>query len=172
MTSQELSNMVFAIKDKISDKEFKDLMDKLSVKNKEEKEEGLYIFEYIKQYNHKEYVNPDDIYSSENKQWINDLKYKKCKKIIKFESVIDGFVDKEKYIQNVIKWVDEGSDDVHFYFNKNNNNKNPNKHLYKILSTTCSDEYEISYFHNTDGEQDTMIRLRHIIPISLKPFKM
>ena len=37
MSAQELSNMVFAIKDKITDKEFKDLMDKLSIKNQEDK---------------------------------------------------------------------------------------------------------------------------------------
>ena len=46
MTAQELSNMVFSIKDKITDKEFKDLMDKLSVKNEEEKD--TYEFKYVK----------------------------------------------------------------------------------------------------------------------------
>lgn len=48
MTSQELSDMVFAIKDKITDKEFKDIMDKLSVKNKEEDNAELYEFTYMK----------------------------------------------------------------------------------------------------------------------------
>ncbi len=46
MTAQELSNMVFAIKDKITDKEFKDIMDKLSIKNEEEKD--TYEFKYVK----------------------------------------------------------------------------------------------------------------------------
>ena len=102
--------------------------------------------------------------------WVNDLKYKKRKDIIKFN--ISGFTDKEKYIQNVIEWINEGHDDVQFVFNRDDNMKNPNKHIYKILSTICSDEYEITYFHNPDGEQETMVRLRNIIPISLKPFKM
>ena len=47
MTSQELSNMIFNIKDKITDKEFKDIMDKLSVKNEEEKQD-TYELRYIK----------------------------------------------------------------------------------------------------------------------------
>ena len=47
MTSQELSNMIFNIKDKITDKEFKDLMDKLSVKHKED-ERDTYELRYIK----------------------------------------------------------------------------------------------------------------------------
>jgi len=150
--------------------EFKELYDK--VKNLLENNifEDCYIFEYIEQYNHTEYVNPDDMYINENKQLVNDLKYKKRKDIIKFN--ISGFTDKEKYIQNVIEWINEGHDDVQFVFNRDDNMKNPNKHIYKILSTICSDEYEISYLHNPDGEQETMVRVRNIIPISLKPFKM
>jgi len=48
MSAQELSDMVYAIKEKITDKEFKDIMDKLSVKNKEENKPELYEFTYMK----------------------------------------------------------------------------------------------------------------------------
>lgn len=48
MTSQELSNMIFDIKEKLTDKEFKDIMDKLSVKNEEEDKLELYEFTYMK----------------------------------------------------------------------------------------------------------------------------
>lgn len=48
MSAKELSNMVFAIKEKITDKEFKDIMDKLSVKNEEEDKPQLYEFTYMK----------------------------------------------------------------------------------------------------------------------------
>ena len=50
MSAKELSNMVFSIKDKITDKEFKDIMDKLSIKNEKEKEDEveLYEFTYMK----------------------------------------------------------------------------------------------------------------------------
>ena len=111
------------------------------------------------------------MYSNEDKQWVNDLKYKKRKDIIKFNNY-DGFTNKETYMQSVIEWIDEGHSDVQFCFNKDDNMKNPNKHIYKILSTICRDEYEISYFHNPNAEQETMVRLRNIIPISLKPFKI
>lgn len=46
MTTQELSNMIFNIKDKITDKEFKDLMEKLSLKHKED-ERDTYELRYI-----------------------------------------------------------------------------------------------------------------------------
>ena len=48
MSAQELSNMVFSIKDKITDKDFKDIMDKLSIKNEEEDKLELYEFTYMK----------------------------------------------------------------------------------------------------------------------------
>ena len=47
MTTQELSNMIFNIKDKITDKEFKDLMEKLSLKHKED-ERDTYELRYVK----------------------------------------------------------------------------------------------------------------------------
>ena len=47
MTSQELSNMIFSIKDKISDKEFKDIMEKLSIKHEEDKIENNYELRYF-----------------------------------------------------------------------------------------------------------------------------
>lgn len=149
--------------------EFKELYN--NVKNLLENNifEDCYIFEYIKQYNHNEYVNPDNMYINKDKQWVNNLKYKKCKDIVKLDT---EFTNKENYTKNVIEWIDNGDNDVQFFFNINKNMKNPNKHIYKILSTTCDDEYEISYFDNPDGEKDTMVRVRNIIPISLKPFKM
>ena len=59
MTSQELSNMVFAIKEKITDKEFKDIMDKLSIKNEEE--DCLYEFSYVEQTQITKCDDDDDI---------------------------------------------------------------------------------------------------------------
>jgi hypothetical protein len=47
MSSQEIADMVFNFKDKLTDKEFKDVMDKLSIKNKEEGD--IYMVRYIKQ---------------------------------------------------------------------------------------------------------------------------
>ena len=47
MTSQEIADMVFNFKDKLTDKEFKDVMDKLAVKKKDEG--NIYEVRYIKQ---------------------------------------------------------------------------------------------------------------------------
>ena len=47
MSSQEIADMVFNFKDKLTDKEFKDVMDKLAIKKKED--ENMYIVRYIKQ---------------------------------------------------------------------------------------------------------------------------
>jgi len=105
MTSKELSNMVFAIKDKITDKEFKDIMDKLSIKNKEEEENNLYEFIYIKQTNVKEY---DD-----DKICINILVSSKKKKQIKILNETD------ESIESIIKKIDTDSiNDLDFYYNK------------------------------------------------------
>ena len=51
MTSQELADMIFSVKEKLTDKEFKDIMEKLSVK-KEEEEKDVYEFRYLKTSTH------------------------------------------------------------------------------------------------------------------------
>jgi hypothetical protein len=48
MTSHELADMIYSVKEKLTDKEFKDIMDKLSIKNKKEDEPELYEFTYMK----------------------------------------------------------------------------------------------------------------------------
>ena len=149
------------------DKEFKKLYDSVKELLENNIYEDCYIFEYIEQYNKPEFYNVDDRYLvNGEKTWVNDLKYKKRKEIVKIK-------DPEKYkMHQVLEWANEGHDDVHFCFNRPDNLKNPNKHLYKILDIDTTDEYEITYFHQDDGEQETSVKLRNIIPISLKPFKM
>jgi len=84
MTSHELADMVFAIKDKITDKEFKDIMEKLSIKNEEEKD--TYEFKYVKTkynlseigcgacmneigYSFRQKIKTKKVKLSENKRW-------------------------------------------------------------------------------------------------------
>lgn len=50
MTSHELADMIYSVKEKLTDKEFKDIMEKLSIKKKEE--EDVYEFKYIKTTTH------------------------------------------------------------------------------------------------------------------------
>ena len=61
MTSQELSNMIFNIKDKISDKEFKDIMEKLSIKHEEDKNDDTFELRYIKKTTHLGVTSDRDI---------------------------------------------------------------------------------------------------------------
>lgn len=96
MTAQELSNMVFAIKEKISDKEFKDIMDKLSVKNEKEDKPELYEFTYMK-------MREPNLDSDGNL----DLHYNFCKYKIKTKDVVfeedDQF--KSEMISNTHNWL-------------------------------------------------------------------
>jgi len=48
MTSKKIADSIFNIKEKLTDKEFKEIMDKLSIKNKEEDKVELYEFTYMK----------------------------------------------------------------------------------------------------------------------------
>jgi len=96
MTAQELSNMIFAIKEKISDKEFKDIMDKLSVKNEKEDKPELYEFTYMK-------MRKPSLDSDGNL----DLHYNLCNYKIKTKDVVfekdDQF--KREMISNANNWV-------------------------------------------------------------------
>jgi len=159
MTSKELSNMVFAIKDKITDKEFKDIMDKLSIKNKEEEENNLYEFIYIKQTNVKEY---DD-----DKICINILVSSKKKKQIKILNETD------ESIESIIKKIDTDSiNDLDFYYNKKKNENQPIKILSidkvpgnPIYLWDIQGDRNDHYEHNKNA---CLLKYRKIIPISLK----
>jgi len=59
MNVQEVSYMIYSFKEKITDKEYKDIMGLLMITNRKQKENGLYIFEYIKQ-KHKLIEEDDD----------------------------------------------------------------------------------------------------------------
>jgi len=156
MTSKELSNMVFAIKDKITDKEFKDMMDKLSIKNKEEEENNLYEFIYIKQINVKEY---DD-----DKECVNILVSNKKQKQVKI------FNETNESIESIIKKIDADLiNEIDFYYNKPKNENQP----FKILSIDRVSG-GATYLWDTEGDRDNnvcLLKYRKIIPISLKKIK-
>ena len=48
MTSQEIADKILSLKEEISDKDFKDIMDLLNIKNKEENDVELYEFTFMK----------------------------------------------------------------------------------------------------------------------------
>jgi len=90
MASHEIADMIFNLKDKLSDKEFKDIMDKLSIKKKEEYD--TYLITYIKQ-EHKLTSDDDGIY------YKIEHKYKQKKVRLfddndeDFKKTIDEFID-------------------------------------------------------------------------------
>jgi hypothetical protein len=92
MSSQEIADMVFNFKDKLTDKEFKDVMDKLAIKKKDD--EDMYMIRYIKQKNKLTYsADGDGIY------YKIDAKYKQKKVKLyddsdeDFKEIIDDYVE-------------------------------------------------------------------------------
>ena len=160
MTAQELSNMVFAIKDKISDKEFKDLMDKLSVKNEEEKEIDVYEFKYIKQklvmtkfdegvgYRIKSKIKKRNVRISDGCCTKNNI-----------EEIIKRLREENKcfYILNIMKKDDKYILEVINHLNKS------------ILNNPTATEYD---FEKDEEEKlNVLIHYDSIIPISLELLK-
>ena len=159
MTSQELSNMVFAIKEKITDKEYKDLMDKLSIKNEEE--DCLYEFSYVEQRPITFCDDDDNI----DKYYI--LKTKLRKKIIKKIVIETASVDLKDFIKNPPYYSH-----MYLYFNYTDET---------ILHIGAIEVNSPSYFSRdcvnidmkTDNggsnwENGVWIQFQSIIPISLK----
>ena len=48
MSAQNVASLMYDIKEKITDKEFKEIMDALGVVHKNEKKEDVYLFKYYK----------------------------------------------------------------------------------------------------------------------------
>ena len=156
MTAQELSNMVFAIKEKITDKEYKDIMDKLSIKNEED---CFYEFSYIEQTPITKCDDDDDI----NKFY--SLKTKLTKRIIRKIEIGDASIKLYDFIRNPPYYSH-----LHLYFNYTDETK---LHIDAYFTNTPT------YFSrdcvNVDNKADTgnwengvWIQYQTIIPISLK----
>jgi len=93
MTSKEIADMIFTLKDKLTDKEFKDIMEKLSIKNKEEQEEQEDIYEvrYIKQKRKLTHREGGMYYKIEPKYKIKKVKlYPNC---INLKDIIDEIIE-------------------------------------------------------------------------------
>lgn len=120
MTSRDLSDMIFSIKDKITDKEFKDIMDKLSIKNKEEEEEDkveLYEFTYMK-------MRKPIVFNEGYSFIYNFSNYKIKTKDVVFEQ---DDIFKQQFLSNQFNWVHT----MPFMLTKSKTQK------YHILSEGC-----------------------------------
>ena len=160
MTAQELSNMVFAIKEKITDKEFKDIMDKLSIKNDEE--DCLYEFSYVEQTQITKCDDDDDI----DKYYV--LKTKLRKKIIRKIVMEDTCLKLEDFIKNPPYYSD-----MHLYFNYTDETKlhiacNSNSPTYFSKDYVNIDMKTDNGDTISNWENGVWIQFQSIIPISLK----
>jgi hypothetical protein len=158
MTCQELSNMIFNIKEKITDKEFKDIMDALGIVHKKDEKQDVYLFKYYKM--------KLDIGRTHNGFIGNRLKYKyKERKVVLHhntggESAINDCMD---YIKNV-------GNSYEFYIKKDKENKEN----YPQLMRSCKTINRIESMKRNDEEDDeddddiVLLEYNEIIPISIE----
>ena len=160
MNTKEISNIVYSFKEKITDKEFKDIMDNLMIIEKQQTLNKIYIFEFIKQTNKLRQEDDNDI---ENKKiFVNSIYSKRKKCLIKFNTT---HIDYEK-INRIIEEVNNGNLNYYDFFFNVPTNENPNQHIYKILDVV---EFDESYdFFNKDI---LLVRYKNIIPLSFKLYK-
>jgi len=90
MASHELAGLIYDIKQKLTDEEYKNIMEKLSIKNKEEGE--MYEVRYIKQKRKLTYREGGLYYRIEPKYKIKKVKlYPNC---INLKDVIDDIIER------------------------------------------------------------------------------
>ena len=90
MASQELADMIYDIKQKLTDEEYKNIMNMLSIKNKEEGE--MYEVRYIKQKRKLSYKEGGMYYKFEPKYKIKKVKlYPNC---INLKEIIDEIIER------------------------------------------------------------------------------
>jgi len=155
MTAQNVASLMYDIKEKITDKEFKDIMDALGVVHKEDKKKDVYLFKYYKM--------KLDVGRFHDGVMGNRLKYKyKETKVVlhpHFEDV--GFINR---LMNNIK---QGLD-YEFYISKDRENKETYPELMRSCKTISSLESMKDSMNDGTQEDDVMLEYNEIIPISIE----
>ena len=169
MDIQGISNKIYDLKEKISDAEYKDLMDLLKLHHEEHTDREWYNFTYISTKNIV-YHNGDQIgYKLETK--------KKCKKVY----VKSANYNMVKFFLNHIEKIGNDSDnDFQFRINKVDNE-------FELELGTMKNNYKSVWFQNPyrtpdrdtegDGSREEMeneygvwLNYKSVIPISLKKY--
>ena len=101
MTSKKIADNIFNIKEKLTDKEFKDIMDLLSIKNKEEEEDEVELYEFTYMKMRKPQVFKFDNSSSTYGYNFADYKIKTKKIIIDTSIDLDIITNENNYLQKV-----------------------------------------------------------------------
>lgn len=154
MTAQNVASLMYDIKEKITDKEFKDIMDALGVAHKKEEQQDVYLFKYYKM--------KLDVGRLHRGAMGNRLKYKyKETKVVLHPDFQDiGFINR---IMNNIK---QGLD-YEFYIKKDRENKE----TYPVLSRACKTIESLECMKDaSDNNDDDLVLLEYneIIPISIE----
>lgn len=156
MTAQNVASLMYDIKDKISDKEFKDIMDALGVVHKNDEKQDVYLFKYYKM--------KLDVGRFHDGVMGNRLKYKyKETKVVlhpHFEGV--GFINR---LMNNIK---HGLD-YEFYIKKDIENKEKYPELMRSCKTiqTLESMKDIGE-EDKDDDDSVLLEYNEIIPISIE----
>ena len=167
MTSHELSNMIYDIKEKLTDKEFKDLMDKLSIKNEEE-EECFYEFTYLEQEVSIEGQGAGDIENFDDIEKCYLITPKLKTKIIKKIEMKRGFPDLKNIMENppLYSYLDIRFKEINSSYHMDESILVIDDPMNRVYNPT----YFSSEYTNTDDKavNGPWIQFTKIIPISLK----
>jgi len=152
MTAQNVASLMYDIKEKITDKEFKDIMDALGVVHKEDKKQDVYLFKYYKM--------KLDVGRMNDGAIGNRLKYryKETKVVLHDNLTEDGFINR---VMNNIKH----GIDCEFYIKKDRENKEE----YPELARTCKTVENLECMKDaTEDDYLVFLEYNEIIPISIE----
>ena len=153
MTAQNVASLMYDIKEKITDKEFKDIMDALGVVHKNDKKQDVYLFKYYKM--------KMDI----NRMWDgrmgNRLRYKYKEIKVVLHEDIQGDDDINRIMNN----IKSGIDYEFIILDK--------KDDYPILTTSHKSVEDLEPIEDYDGKEDddkkpVLLEYNEIIPISIE----
>jgi hypothetical protein len=157
MTAQNVASLMYDIKEKITDKEFKDIMDALGVVHKDDKKQDVYLFKYYKM--------KMDI----NRMWDgrmgNRLKYK-YKEI---EVVLHEDLDDAK-INRLMNNIKQGIDYEFIIYKKKEKNNYPVLHTAQksVEDLEPIEDYETYRDAPDDDKKPVYLEYNEIIPISIE----
>jgi hypothetical protein len=166
MTSHELADMIYSLKEKLTDKEYKDIMEKLSVKKKEEEEAGnVYVLKYVITKIKMTYIGVEEWEEGERELGYNFNSKIKTKKVI-----LGKGGGTREYLIKYNNNNDDAEDEYHFKLYKN-------KNQYPVLNCFDGKPKCTKLHHPTlhtikedelPSNGDIYITYQEILPISLK----
>ena len=156
MTAQNVASLLYDIKQKITDKEFKDIMDALGGVHKNEEKKDVYLFKYYKM--------KMDVRRLHDGQMGNRLKYKyKERKVVLHEDTSESNIN--RFMNNVKHGID-------YEFVIDKYHTRIEKREYPVLNTACKTikilESMDDYDRDEEDKKPVILEYNQIIPISIE----